>query len=92
MGKYDIPMDILRLQEYCEKHPEIELRELRRLLYLVLDAVGEPVRIKTDLLVDTPAMCMFVQEDIHTNELLITVDRLSPIEPEVGNGDSSNEE
>ena len=92
MGKYDIPMDILRLQEYREKHPEIELRELRRLLYLVLDAVGEPVRIKTDLLVDTPAMCMFMQEDIGTNEFLITVERLAPIEAEVTNGDSSNDD
>lgn len=89
MGKYDIPIDILRLQEYRDKHPEIELRELRRLLYLVLDSVGEPVRIKKDLLINTPPMHLFMQEDINTNEVLFTVER---IEPEVTNGDSSNDD
>lgn len=78
MGKYDIPIDILHLQEYRDKHPEIELRELRRLLYLVLDSVGEPVRIKKDLIVNTPPMNLFMQEDINTYEMIITVERIEP--------------
>lgn len=81
MGKYDIPINILKLQELRDKHPEIELRELRRVLYLVLDAVGEPVRIQKDLLVNTPPMELFMQDDIATNEIILVVGRITPEEP-----------
>ncbi len=78
MGKYDVPINILKLQELRDKNPEIELRELRRVLYLVLDAVGEPVRIRKDLLVNTPPMELFMQDDIASNEIILVVGRIEP--------------
>jgi len=76
--RVDIPPEALtfaKIRAHLDSHPEIELRETRQLLYLVLDAVGEPVRIPKDLLLNPPAMSMFKQEDIDTGDVLFTVER-----------------
>lgn len=83
--RVDIPPEALtfaKIRAHLDSHPEIELRETRQLLYLVLDAVGEPVRIPKDLLLNPPSMYMFMQEDIETSDVLFAVERLDRIVPD----------